>query len=165
MPASTSETAARVLSSSADSTWSERMALMGCSRCWGEQAGMSRAGRRNNAISPADFDHITANLRRGPGLSRKSMVDPQPQHRWPGFSAQGNWLQGVHQLCLKPAVRLRFGMPCGVSLIEPLMLTPPNNFCSAPILRSHFSSVDENDWPAMKLVPVSAMLSFADWSV
>ena len=56
-------------------------------------------------------------------------------------------------------------VPSGVSPIEPEMLTPPNNFCSAPILRSHLSSVEDSDWPAVKLVPVSAMLSFADCSV
>ena len=56
-------------------------------------------------------------------------------------------------------------MPSVVSPIEPEMLTPPNNFCSAPTLRSHLSSVDDRVWPAVKLVPVSAMLSFADWSV
>jgi hypothetical protein len=31
-------------------------------------------------------------------------------------------------------------------------------------LRSHLSSAEDSDWLAMKLVPVSAMLSFADWS-
>ena len=45
------------------------------------------------------------------------------------------------------------------------MLTPSNNFCSAPTLRSHLSSAEDSVWPAMKLVPVSAMLSFADCSV
>ena len=71
----------------------------------------------------------------------------------------------LHQLVLKPALRLLFEVPSAVSPIEPLMVTPPNNFCSAPILRSHLSSVEDSDWPAMKLVPVSAMLSFADCSV
>ena len=70
-----------------------------------------------------------------------------------------------HQLCLNPAVRLLFVAPSGVSPIEPEMLTPSNSFCSAPILRSHLSSVEESVWPAMKLVPVSAMLSLADCSV
>src|ERR1700733_10834100 len=69
-----------------------------------------------------------------------------------------------YQLRLKPAEMLLFGAPCKVSPIEPETLTPPNNCCSAPILRSHLSSVDDSVWPAMKLVPVSAMLSFADWS-
>ena len=38
------------------------------------------------------------------------------------------------------------------------MVTPSNSFCSAPTLRSHLSSVVDSVWPAMKLVPVSAML-------
>src|ERR1700674_5150329 len=71
----------------------------------------------------------------------------------------------VFQLCLNPAAILLLVAPSGVSPIDPEMLTSPNNFCSAPILRSHLSSVDESVWPAMKLVPVSAMLSFADCSV
>ena len=45
------------------------------------------------------------------------------------------------------------------------MVTPSNSFCSAPILRSHLSSEVDSVWPAVKLVPVSAMLSLADWSV
>jgi hypothetical protein len=32
-------------------------------------------------------------------------------------------------------------------------------------LRSHLSSAVDKVCPAMKLVPVSAMLNFADWSV
>jgi hypothetical protein len=32
-------------------------------------------------------------------------------------------------------------------------------------LCSHLTSADESVWPAMKLVPVSVMLSLADWSV
>ena len=74
-------------------------------------------------------------------------------------------LRPVYQLCLNPAVRLLFVVPSAVSPIEPEMLTPPNNFCSAPILRSHLSSAEDSVWPALKLVPVSAMLSFADCSV
>ena len=70
-----------------------------------------------------------------------------------------------YQLCLKPAEILLLAVPSGVSLIEPDMLTAPNNFCSAPILRSHLSSFEERVWPALKLVPVSAMLSLADCSV
>ncbi len=66
-----------------------------------------------------------------------------------------------YQLRLNPAVRLLLVTPYGVSPIVPDTLTSPNNFCSAPILRSHLSSADESVWPAMKLVPVSAMLSFA----
>jgi hypothetical protein len=70
-----------------------------------------------------------------------------------------------YQLCLNPAVRLLLVVPSAVSPIEPDMLTPPNSFCSAPTLRSHRSSADDSVWPALKLVPVSAMLSFADCSV
>src|ERR1700694_1117948 len=71
---------------------------------------------------------------------------------------------GDHQLRLNPALTLLFVVPSGVSPIEPDMLTPSNSFCSAPILPSHLSSVEERVWPATKLVPVSAMLSFAERS-
>jgi hypothetical protein len=65
---------------------------------------------------------------------------------------------------LNPAERLLFEVPSVVSAIEPLMVTPPNSFCSAPILRSHLSSVDDSDSPAMRLVPVSVRLSLAERS-
>jgi hypothetical protein len=55
-------------------------------------------------------------------------------------------------------------MPSGVSLTDPVMVTLPNSFCSAPICLSHLLSAVEWVCPAMKLVPVSAMPSFADWS-
>ena len=71
----------------------------------------------------------------------------------------------LYQLRLKPALMLLLVAPAAVSPIEPEMVTPSNSFCSAPILRSHLSSVVDSVWPAMKLVPVSVMLSFADWSV
>src|ERR1700754_98865 len=67
-----------------------------------------------------------------------------------------------YQLRLNPALMLLFAVPCSVSPIEPLTLTPPNSCCSAPILRSHLSSVEDSVWPAMRLVPVSARLSRAD---
>ena len=70
-----------------------------------------------------------------------------------------------YQLCLKPALMLLLMAPGGVSPTEPETVTPSNSFCSAPTLRSHLSSVVDSVWPAMKLVPVSVMLSFADWSV
>src|ERR1700694_2160791 len=97
----------------------------------------------------ADFDRIAANMRqcsifRGIG----------------GGRGDG----GDHQLRFNPAAPLLFVVPSGVSPIEPDMLTPSNNFCSAPILPSHLSSVEESVWPATRLVPVSAMLSFAERS-
>src|ERR1700733_10430880 len=70
-----------------------------------------------------------------------------------------------YQLCLKPAEMLLLAMPSGVSAIEPEILKPPTIFCSAPILRSHFSSDVDSVWPAEKLVPVSARPGFADCSV
>jgi hypothetical protein len=69
----------------------------------------------------------------------------------------------VHQLRLNPAVRLSLVVPSGVSPTEAEMLTPSNNFCSAPTLRSHLSSAEDSVWPATRLVPV--LLSFADCSV
>jgi len=46
------------------------------------------------------------------------------------------------------------------------MLISQNSFLlGRRFLRSHLSSADESVWPAMKLVPVSVMLSLADWSV
>jgi len=71
----------------------------------------------------------------------------------------------AHQLRLNPAVRLLLVVPSGVSPTEAEMLTPSNNFCSAPTLRSHLSSAEDSVWPATRLVPVPAMLNFADCSV
>src|SRR5260370_24422032 len=71
---------------------------------------------------------------------------------------------GRHQLRLNPALRLLLVVPCAVSPIEPDRLTPPNKFCSAPILPSHLSSAQHSVAPAIRLVPVSGMLSFAERS-
>src|SRR6478736_6103821 len=71
----------------------------------------------------------------------------------------------TYQLRLNPALRLLLAAPDGVSPIEPEMVTPSNSFCSAPTLRSHLSSEVDRVWPAIRLVPVSVMLSLADWSV
>src|SRR6266851_1140288 len=84
-------------------------------------------------------------------------------------SSKRKWLQGCgdasgHQLRLNPALRLLFVVPSAVSPIEPDMLTPSNSFCSAPILPSHLSSAEDSVWPAIRLVPVSAMLSLAERS-
>src|SRR5207248_8203873 len=70
-----------------------------------------------------------------------------------------------YQLFLKPAEMLLLVVLVAVSPTEPEMVTPSYSFCSAPNFRSHLSSVVVSDWPATKLVPVSVMLSFADWSV
>jgi hypothetical protein len=51
---------------------------------------------------------------------------------------------GAHQLRLNPAVRLLLVVPSGVSPTEAEMLTPSNNFCSAPTLRSHLSSAEDS---------------------
>src|SRR5918999_2016494 len=78
----------------------------------------------------------------------------------PTSESAPNWDDfGPHQLRLKPALRLLLAAPEGVSPIEPEMVTPSNSFCSAPTLRSHLSSDVDSAWPAIKLVPVSAMLS------
>jgi hypothetical protein len=98
-------------------------------------------------IWSADFDRIGANMR------QCSIFHGQRMRRV------------GYQLCLYPALMLLFVVPSSVSPIDPEMLTPPNNFCSAPAWRNHLSSLEESDWPAVKLVPVSTRLSFADWSV
>ena len=82
-----------------------------------------------------------------------------------GAENASNRTAAAYQLRLNPALRLLLAAPSAVSPIEPEMVTPSNSFCSAPILRSHLSSVDDSVWPAIRLVPVSAMLSFADCSV
>ena len=53
-------------------------------------------------------------------------------------------------------------VPWGVSPIEPETLTPSDSLCSAPNLRNHFSSPDDIVCPAMMLVPLSWIFSFAD---
>ena len=55
--------------------------------------------------------------------------------------------------------------PCGVSPIEPDTVTPSNGCCSAPIFRSHLSSLVESLSPVVTLVPTPVMLSLADCSV
>src|SRR3954470_1696025 len=93
MPASTSETAARLLSSSFDSTFSDLMTFIGHFLFRVERARMSPARRSNAAISPAEFDHIGANLRRRPGLSRELLFDriagdwDRRSHHCPGTDA------------------------------------------------------------------------------
>src|SRR6187551_1681223 len=76
-----------------------------------------------------------------------------------------SWGGQAYQLRLKPALKLLLVAPEAVSPIEPEMVTPSNSFCSAPILPSHLSSLDDSVRPAVKLVPVSVIESFADWSV
>jgi hypothetical protein len=83
-------------------------------------------------IRVVDFDHIAANMRQCSIFHGKRQKPAD--------------IRG-HQLRLNPAVRLLLVVPCGVSPIAPATLTPSNNFCSAPILRSHLSSVDESVWP------------------
>ena len=135
---------------------------------------MSPARRKlSNAIHPADFDHIAAGLRQCaifPGYRHSgARVSREPESRDrmtrldSGFARASARAPrndgGSYQLRLNPAEMLLFAVPCGVSPIEPETLTPPNSFCSAPILRSHLSSVEDRLWPATRLVPVSAMLS------
>src|SRR5262249_48652504 len=101
----------------------------------------------NGSIRRADFDRIAAELRHH--------WFNQPASPWRLF-------QRFHQLFLKPALMLLLVVPCGVSPIEPEMVTPSSTFCSAPNLRSHLSSVVDRVWPAVTLVPVSPIESFAD---
>jgi hypothetical protein len=57
----------------------------------------------------------------------------------------------VHQVRLKPALRLFEMSPVGVSLTEPVTLNgPPNSFCSALSVRSHLSSMLEMSAPTDK---------------
>src|SRR5258705_122767 len=51
----------------------------------------------------------------------------------------------AHQLRLNPAVRLLLVVPSGVSPTEAEMLTPSNNFCSAPTFRSHLPLASFSD--------------------
>src|SRR5882757_207210 len=69
-----------------------------------------------------------------------------------------------YQLRVNPAEMLLSGMPVVVSLTEPLTLMPPNNFCSAPTLRSHFSLSVDIAVPTDSDVPVGSRLSFAELS-
>src|SRR5260370_32429649 len=125
------------------------MAFIGFFPCFAcvASADVPRTTKVSNAISAADFDRIAAIMRQCSIFPGNRLEQRRNRH---------------HQLRLNPAVRLLLVMPCGVSPTEAVMLAPSNNFCSAPILRSHLSSLEESVWPAMRLVPVSAMLSFAD---
>ena len=71
----------------------------------------------------------------------------------------------IHQLFLKPAVRLLLIAPCEVSPTEPETVTLSNSFCSAPSLRSHLSSDVDMVRPATMPVPVSPKMTLTDWSV
>jgi hypothetical protein len=62
----------------------------------------------------------------------------------------------VHQVRLKPALRLFEMSPAGVSLTEPATLNgPPNSFCSALSVRSHFE--DDPDINAHQSSPAAAL--------
>src|SRR5258706_9094709 len=153
MPASTSETAEIVGSStSVDSTFSERMAFIGSSP-------VSRVYRAR--IPPHDESKTTASVL--PILTASRPICGNARS-FPGRDRSGGETS-AHQLCLNPAVRLLLVVPSGVSPTEAEMLTPSYNFCSAPTLRSHLSSAEDSVWPAIRLVPVPPMLSFADCSV
>src|SRR3984893_1604529 len=147
MPASTSETAARLGSSpSVDSIFSERMAFIGSSPV-----------SRERGCPPHDEINVAPSV---PVILTASRPICGNARSFTGKSAVGRY-----QLRLKPAERLLLVAPCGVSPTEAERLTPANSFCSAPILQSHLSSVEDSVWPAVKLVPVSVMLSLADCPV
>lgn len=99
-------------------------------------------------MCPADHDRNAAMMRRRP-------IHTVDKRGWAWMVA--GRLSGTYQRVLKPADRLLLATPFGVSLTDPVTVTPPNSFCSAPIRRSHLLSTVECVWPAMKLVPVSAM--------
>src|SRR5215212_907746 len=161
MPASTSDTAARSLSTSGvSSICSGRMvAFIG-------NSSVSLSGERGSPPHdeveqlPSALPILAAscpicgNDGSFSGVNLKAL-------KTPAKSAD----LAAYQLRLNPALRLLLAAPDGVSPIEPEMVTPSNSFCSAPTLRSHLSSEADRVWPAIRLVPVSAMLSLADWSV
>src|SRR5690349_16763636 len=150
MPSSTSETASRSVSTgSFDSICSERMALFIGLPLFrvGECPPHDEFPSGNGAIRGANFDLIAAKLRH--------LWFIQPASPW------RNSLR-IHQLFLNPALMLLLVVPCGVSPIEPEMVTPSSTFCSAQNLRSHLSSLEDSVCPAVTLVPVSPIESFAD---
>src|SRR5215475_2540910 len=70
----------------------------------------------------------------------------------------------VHQVRLKPALRLFDMSPLGLSLTEPVTLIgPPNSFCSALSVRSHLSSLLEMSAPTDTLVSVGRKLKRSAW--
>src|SRR5262249_50532140 len=72
----------------------------------------------------------------------------------------------IHQVRLKPALRLFEMSPVGVSLTEPGTLNgPPNSCCSALSVRSHLSSMLEMSAPTDTLVSVGRMLKRSAWLV
>src|SRR5262245_16287063 len=72
----------------------------------------------------------------------------------------------IHQVRLKPALRLLERSPVAVSLTEPVTLNgPPNSFCSALSVRSHLSSVLEMSAPNDTLVSVGRKLKRSAWLV
>src|SRR6516225_4094380 len=72
----------------------------------------------------------------------------------------------VHEVRLKPALRLLERSPVAVSLTEPVTLNgPPNSFCSALSVRSHLSSVLETSAPNDTLVSVGRKLKRSAWLV
>src|SRR5215469_15924377 len=72
----------------------------------------------------------------------------------------------VHQVRLKPALRLLERSPVAVSLTEPVTLNgPPNSFCSALSVRSHLSSILEMSAPTDTLVSVGRKLKRSAWLV
>src|SRR6516225_843400 len=158
IPASTSETAARLSSTSTS--------LVSVSSIFGMtfigHSPVSRCDARacpphdeltDGTICAAEFDSIAAKLRQCwfiPG-------------EWGSLKKEGE--KAAYQLFLKPALMLLLVVPCAVSPIEPDTVTPPNSFCSAPTLRSHLSSEVDRVCPAVMLVPVSVNSTLADCSV
>src|SRR5215831_4663200 len=103
----------------------------------GQSAGNNRPGTPVDAtgwgLSPAPFNRV------GTGRIVVGVFADANARR-----AKDAGRLRIHQVRLKPALRLFEMSPVGVSLTEPVTLNgPPNSFCSALSVRSHLSSMLE----------------------
>src|SRR5262245_43975468 len=112
-------------------------------------------------MQPHFAAEVKAGLYRAPMHHR---IDIEPRRALDRRSSTGRLR--VHQVRLKPALRLFEMSPVWVSLTEPVTLNgPPNSFCSALSVRSHLSSMLEMSAPTDTLVSVGRMLKRSAWLV
>src|SRR5436190_12234153 len=92
--------------------------------------------------------------------SASSLREPYPEERASLLAR----VSKDHHVRLNVPFRLFALSPAGVSLTEPVTLTgPPNIFCSALSVRSHFSSALEMSAPSDTVVSVGRMLNRTAW--